>query len=211
MNDIARLVHLMPADPQLPVSAYFDEALFAREQALIFNKAARYIGHEKAVPQVGDWRRLAQEDGGRVLVHNPQGVELLSNVCRHRQALILGGETGYTYIGSMHTDREQVIAKVRVSKYMPEAPSIFGMDHFDMELTGRSDESRISSTFSRIALSSRGPSAIPSSCVITPRLCAARRRIASTAEPPVTICAVRRWRSIASKGRIGISESTYTR
>jgi len=94
MNDIARLMHLMPADPQLPVSAYFDEALFAREQALIFNKAARYIGHEKAVPQVGDWHRLAQEDGGRVLVHNPQGVELLSNVCRHRQALILGGETG---------------------------------------------------------------------------------------------------------------------
>jgi len=56
---------------------------------------------------------------------------------------ILGGETGYTYIGSMHTDREQVIAKVRVSKYMPEAPSIFGMDHFDMELTGRPDESQI--------------------------------------------------------------------
>jgi len=94
MNDIARLVHLMPAAPQLPVSAYFDEALFAQEQALIFNKAARYIGHEKAVPQVGDWHRLAQEDGGRVLVRNPQGVELLSNVCRHRQALILGGEPG---------------------------------------------------------------------------------------------------------------------
>ena len=94
MNDIARLVHLMPADPQLPVSAYFDEALFAREQALIFNQSARYLGHEKAVPQVGDWHRLAQEGGGRVLVRNPLGVELLSNVCRHRQALILGGETG---------------------------------------------------------------------------------------------------------------------
>lgn len=94
MNDIARLVHVMPASPQLPVSAYFDEALFAREQALIFNNAAQYIGHEKAVPQVGDWRRLAHEGGGRVLVRNPQGVELLSNVCRHRQALILGGETG---------------------------------------------------------------------------------------------------------------------
>jgi len=94
MNDIARLVHVMPASPQLPVSAYFDEDLFARERALIFNNAALYVGHEKAVPQVGDWRRLAQEGGGRVLVRNPQGVELLSNVCRHRQALILGGETG---------------------------------------------------------------------------------------------------------------------
>jgi len=56
---------------------------------------------------------------------------------------ILGGETGYTYIGSMRANRERVIAKVRVSKYMAEAPSIFGMDHFEMELTGRPDESQI--------------------------------------------------------------------
>jgi choline monooxygenase len=94
MNDIARLVHVLPASPQLPVGAYFDEALFAREQAVIFKASARYVGHEKAVPQVGDWRRLAQEEGGRVLVRHAQGVELLSNVCRHRQALMLGGQPG---------------------------------------------------------------------------------------------------------------------
>jgi len=94
MNVVARLAHVLPASTQLPVSAYFDEALLAREQELIFNKSARYVGHEKAVPQIGDWRRLAQEGGGRVLVRNAQGVELMSNVCRHRQALILGGETG---------------------------------------------------------------------------------------------------------------------
>ena len=52
----------------------------------------------------------------------------------------------------------------------------------------RSDESRTRSSLSRMLLSSRGPSATPSSCVITPRLCAARRRIASTAEPPLEIC-----------------------
>ena len=56
---------------------------------------------------------------------------------------ILGGETGYTYIGSMRAERERVIARVRVSKYMAEAPSIFGMDHFEMELSGRADESQI--------------------------------------------------------------------
>ncbi|MGJ7495336.1 aromatic ring-hydroxylating oxygenase subunit alpha [Variovorax sp. RT4R15] len=94
MNVVARLARVLPAVTQLPVSAYFDEALLAREQELIFNKSARYVGHEKAVPHVGDWRRLAQEGGGRVLVRNAQGVELMSNVCRHRQALILGGETG---------------------------------------------------------------------------------------------------------------------
>ena len=94
MNVVARLARVLPAVTQLPVSAYFDEALLAREQELIFNRSARYVGHEKAVPHVGDWRRLAQEGGGRVLVRNAQGVELMSNVCRHRQALILGGETG---------------------------------------------------------------------------------------------------------------------
>ncbi|MDM0037585.1 aromatic ring-hydroxylating dioxygenase subunit alpha [Variovorax sp. J22G21] len=94
MNVVARLARVLPAVTQLPVSAYFDETLLAREQELIFNKSARYVGHEKAVPHVGDWRRLAQEGGGRVLVRNAQGVELMSNVCRHRQALILGGETG---------------------------------------------------------------------------------------------------------------------
>ncbi|QPF72390.1 aromatic ring-hydroxylating dioxygenase subunit alpha [Roseateles sp. DAIF2] len=94
MNDVVRLAHLRPALTQLPVRAYFDAELFEREQELIFGQSARYIGHEKAVPQQGDWRRLAQEDGGRVLLRNAQGVELLSNVCRHRQALILGGEAG---------------------------------------------------------------------------------------------------------------------
>ncbi|MGN6827399.1 aromatic ring-hydroxylating oxygenase subunit alpha [Paucibacter sp. M5-1] len=91
-NVVARLANLQRVSgPQLPVNAYFDAALFAREQELIFGQSARYIGHEKAVPEIGDWRRLAQESGGRVLLRHGQGVELLSNVCRHRQALMLGG------------------------------------------------------------------------------------------------------------------------
>lgn len=94
MNDIARTAHVMPAMTQLPAHAYFDETLFCREQALIFDRAARYVGNEQSVPHIGDWRRLPHEAGGRVLVRNACGVELMSNVCRHRQALILGGETG---------------------------------------------------------------------------------------------------------------------
>jgi choline monooxygenase len=92
MNDTARLAHVLPASAQLPVNTYFDASLFQHEQEMIFNRAARYIGHENAVPQPGDWRRLVHEGGGRVLVRNAGGVELMSNVCRHRQALILGGD-----------------------------------------------------------------------------------------------------------------------
>ncbi|NKJ51159.1 Rieske (2Fe-2S) protein [Burkholderia sp. SG-MS1] len=100
MNDISNMTHLAPpsdaqdAQLQLPASAYFDDALFEREMARIFSNAALYVGHEQSVPAPGDWRRLPQEEGGRVLVRHASGVQLLSNVCRHRQALMLGGETG---------------------------------------------------------------------------------------------------------------------
>ena len=94
MTDIASLAHVQQALSPLHVRAYFDEELFAREQETIFKQSAIYVGHEKGVPEPGDWRRLPHEEGGRVLVRNPGGVELISNVCRHRQALILGGQTG---------------------------------------------------------------------------------------------------------------------
>lgn len=76
---------------QLPVTAYFDEGLFREEQETIFKAGPRYLGHELAVPQVGDYYALPQEAEGRALVRTPKGVELISNVCRHRQAVMLRG------------------------------------------------------------------------------------------------------------------------
>ena len=94
MTDIGRMAHLAPARTQLAVDTYFDQARFEREQKSIFEKFSRYVGHQKSVPQPGDWRSLSHENNGRILVRGQGGIELLSNVCRHRQALILGGETG---------------------------------------------------------------------------------------------------------------------
>ncbi len=79
---------------QLPVDHYFDPAILAREQARIFAHSARYVGHEKMIPNPGDWRTLVQENGGRVLLRDRHDIRLLSNVCRHRQALMLGSQTG---------------------------------------------------------------------------------------------------------------------
>ena len=76
---------------QLSVQAYFDAALFEREMATLFRHAPRYIGHELAVPEPGDYLALQQEGEGRALVRTPSGVELISNVCRHRQAVMLKG------------------------------------------------------------------------------------------------------------------------
>lgn len=91
MSDIGRRAHLQPSAAQLPVSAYFDEALFKREIEILFRQGPGYIGHTLMVPEPGDFYALPAEKEGRLLVRNDQGIELLSNVCRHRQALMLNG------------------------------------------------------------------------------------------------------------------------
>jgi choline monooxygenase len=89
MSDLS--LQLQQANSQLPVSSYFDEALFEQEIAKIFKTGPRYVGHELSVPQVGDFHALAQEQSGRALVRQQDGVHLVSNVCRHRQAVMLQG------------------------------------------------------------------------------------------------------------------------
>ena len=89
MSDLS--LQLQQALGQLPVSSYFDPALYALEMQNIFQAGPRYVGHALHVPQVGDFYTLPQENAGRALVRNASGIELISNVCRHRQALILKG------------------------------------------------------------------------------------------------------------------------
>ena len=89
MSDLS--LQLQQAASQLPVSSYFDEALYQREMKALFKGGPRYVGHELAVPHVGDFHTLAHEGEGRALVRTPSGVQLVSNVCRHRQAVMLKG------------------------------------------------------------------------------------------------------------------------
>jgi phenylpropionate dioxygenase-like ring-hydroxylating dioxygenase large terminal subunit len=92
MSDLSiSLAALARSRTQLPVSSYFDDALFRREMELIYQSGPRYVGHELAVPEIGDHFALAHEHEGRALVRTPEGVQLVSNVCRHRQAVILRG------------------------------------------------------------------------------------------------------------------------
>ncbi|ADU91043.1 aromatic ring-hydroxylating oxygenase subunit alpha [Taylorella equigenitalis] len=86
--------NLSLGESTLPVAAYFDESHFALELEHIFKKSSQYVTHEKTVPNLGDWYTLPQDNAGRVLVHNEAGPQLISNVCRHRQALMLGGQAG---------------------------------------------------------------------------------------------------------------------
>ena len=91
MSDLASLNQLRPSTCQLPASWYFDADIFALEKKLLFDAGANYVGHELMVPEAGDWHTLGWMDHAKVLVRNASGVELLSNVCRHRQAIMLEG------------------------------------------------------------------------------------------------------------------------
>ncbi len=92
MSDLSHALNsLQRSHSQLPVSVYFDQALHQTELERIFQCGPRYLGHALSVPEVGDHYALAQEQEGRVLVRSKDGIELMSNVCRHRQALMLNG------------------------------------------------------------------------------------------------------------------------
>jgi choline monooxygenase len=91
MSDLASLAKLARSTAQLPVDVYFDDALLQKEKKQLFQQGPQYAGHQLMVPNVGDYAALAWENEGRILVRNSQGIELMSNVCRHRQAKMLSG------------------------------------------------------------------------------------------------------------------------
>lgn len=101
MSDLS--LQLQQAASQLPVSSYFDEALFQREMELIFQKGPRYVGSTVSVPEIGDYYALPHENEGRALVRNDKGdIELISNICRHRQAVMLKGRGNLKTEGKGH-------------------------------------------------------------------------------------------------------------
>jgi choline monooxygenase len=91
MSDLANITKLLRSDTQLPVSVYFDHSLLAREMQQLFVQGPRYVGHTLMVPEIGDFATLLHENEGRMLVRNQTEIALLSNICRHRQALMYNG------------------------------------------------------------------------------------------------------------------------
>lgn len=76
---------------QLPVGWYFDSVIHQRERDTMFKNGPVYVGHELMVPNKNDFRALEATHGAWALVNNGASVELVSNICRHRQAVMLKG------------------------------------------------------------------------------------------------------------------------
>lgn len=77
---------------QLPVSWYVEQSIFELEQKNIFKTAQQYIGHVLMTPNIGDYYTLPAFKHGKMLKNTQDGIVLLSNICRHRQALMLEGK-----------------------------------------------------------------------------------------------------------------------
>jgi choline monooxygenase len=91
MSDLSSLAVLDTHSVQLPVHWYFDPQIYELEKRLLFDHGPGYVGHELMVPNPGDYHVLDWLASAKVLVRNEHGIELLSNICRHRQALMLTG------------------------------------------------------------------------------------------------------------------------
>jgi phenylpropionate dioxygenase-like ring-hydroxylating dioxygenase large terminal subunit len=91
MSDNLSSLVLTAGAQQLPVSWYFDETIFELERKLIFEASAGYVGHGLMIPGINDYRSQEWHDHARLLMRQPDGCHEISNVCRHRQAIMLEG------------------------------------------------------------------------------------------------------------------------
>ena len=91
MSDLSSLALHTTAQPQLPIHWYFDPKIYELEKRILFDAGPGYMGHDLMVPNKGDFHSLAWLGESKALVRGETDVELLSNVCRHRQAIMLKG------------------------------------------------------------------------------------------------------------------------
>jgi choline monooxygenase len=91
MSDIAAQALLAPAISQLPVSWYFDEKVFELEKRFLFDAGPGYVGHALMVPEANQYRSLEWLDHSSLLINRDDALYRMSNVCRHRQSIMLEG------------------------------------------------------------------------------------------------------------------------
>lgn len=111
--------------PQLPVRCYFDPAVHAQEEARLFADAPIYLGHRLMVPKPDDYHTLAWTGHARMLRNVEGRLRVVSNVCRHRQALIYQGRgNGRTITCNLHGWTYDGKGELIGAPHFPETPCV---------------------------------------------------------------------------------------
>ena len=70
----------------IPVEWFVDEYLFLQEYRKIFTPDTHsYFSHITTVPNTNDYFVLPTTNNSKLLVNNENSLEVISNICRHRQ------------------------------------------------------------------------------------------------------------------------------
>jgi choline monooxygenase len=125
MTDIATPKQFSQVSAQPPLSWFFDPRVLEVEQRILFEQGPNYVGHELMVPNLGDYQVLDTQDQAKMLVRNENGVELLSNICRHRQAIMLQGRgSAKNIVCPLHRWTYQLDGQLLGAPHFPQNPCL---------------------------------------------------------------------------------------
>lgn len=121
----ATWAHLAEVSPQLPVSWYLDPAIFELEKEKMLDVGPGYVGHELLVSEPGSFHVLAWTGDSWMLLRRGEEVELVSNVCRHRQAIMLDGR-GHVrnIVCPLHRWSYDLQGRQQAAPHFPENPRL---------------------------------------------------------------------------------------
>ena len=125
MSSLVDVTQLTQTSVQLPVSWYLDSHILELEKHFLFDQGPGYVGHEIMLPNVGDYYVLEWMGNAKVLVNNKNGIQLLSNICRHRQSLLLKGN-GNTrnIVCPVHRWTYNIDGKLLGAPHFPDNPCL---------------------------------------------------------------------------------------
>lgn len=119
MSNPAELPHLTEKFLSLPIDWYLNQQIYEIEKQRLFEQGPGYIGHELMIPNLDDYYVLKWLNNSKVLVRNEYGIELLSNICRHRQAILLEG----------HGNTKNIVCPIHRWTYAMDG-KLMGAPHF---------------------------------------------------------------------------------
>ena len=107
----------------LPNSAYFKDEYLKLELDTCFKNSPKYVGHELMVPDNGNFFSLPQENHKRILVRDQNEILLISNLCKHRQAIMLEGQGSIrNIVCPIHGWTYELSGKLKGAPYFAKTP-----------------------------------------------------------------------------------------